>query len=176
MKKFLAILTLAIASFVASCSAVQPAVAATTDVYFSPNGGATAALVREVNAAKTDIHVMSYQMTSKPIAEALMAAKERGVAVNVIVDKSQSRSLSDGKYCCAYKLAHVVPTLMDSKHPIHHNKVIIIDKSVVITGSLNFSNAAEKANAENMLVIRDPVLAAKYLKTWDVHAAHSDKF
>jgi phosphatidylserine/phosphatidylglycerophosphate/cardiolipin synthase-like enzyme len=149
--------------------------AAPIDVYFSPNGGATAALVREIDAAKTDIRVMTYQLTSKPIAEALIAAKARGVTLNVIVDKSQSKSTID-QYCCAAKVAAATHALMDRKHPIQHNKVILIDGKTVITGSFNFSNAAEKANAENVLVIRDPALAQKYLADWDKHASHSESF
>lgn len=146
-----------------------------TEVYFSPRGGATDAIVREVGAAQHEIRVMTYQLTSKPIADALMAAKARGVDVQVIVDRSQSRP-ENPPACCANKVAAALPIVVDAKHQIHHNKVIVIDGSTVITGSFNFSNAAEKGNAENMLILHDSALAQKYLANWQLHAAHSDKF
>lgn len=66
-----------------------------------------------------------------------------------------------------------IATLIDEKHAIAHNKVMVIDGGVVITGSFNFTRAAEERNAENMLVIRDAKLAAKYLANLKVHTEHS---
>jgi len=56
-----------------------------------------------------------------------------------------------------------------------HNKIIIIDKETVITGSFNFSSAAEEKNAENLIIIRNPELAAIYLDNWQKHRLHSEK-
>ncbi|MGA2619639.1 MAG: phospholipase D-like domain-containing protein [Thermoguttaceae bacterium] len=67
-----------------------------------------------------------------------------------------------------------IPTKIDAKHAIAHNKVIIIDGQVVITGSFNFTDSAETRNAENLLVIRDKALAEKYTTNWQVHAEHSE--
>jgi phosphatidylserine/phosphatidylglycerophosphate/cardiolipin synthase-like enzyme len=63
----------------------------TTEVYFSPTGGGTGAVVRELNPAKTEILVQAYSFTSKPIAKALIDAKKRDVKVIVVLDKSQRR-------------------------------------------------------------------------------------
>jgi len=51
---------------------------------------------------------------------------------------------------------------------------MIIDGETVITGSFNFTKAAEESNAENLLVIRDKKLAEKYTKNWREHEAHSE--
>jgi phosphatidylserine/phosphatidylglycerophosphate/cardiolipin synthase-like enzyme len=56
-----------------------------------------------------------------------------------------------------------------------HNKVIIIDNRIVITGSFNFTNAAEGRNAENLLVISDVHLADRYAQNWKAHQAHSEQ-
>jgi len=150
---------------------------AQASVYFSPKGGAEEAVVQEVGKAKKEIHVMTYQLTNKKISEAIIGAWLRGVHVKVIVDRSQRRPGLEGEqYCCAYKIASIIPVLVDAKHPIQHNKVIVIDGETVITGSFNFSNAAEKANAENLLVLRDSGLASQYIANWDVHAEHSEKY
>jgi phosphatidylserine/phosphatidylglycerophosphate/cardiolipin synthase-like enzyme len=58
-------------------------------VYFSPKGGCTEAVVRELNAAKTSVLVQAYSFTSTPIAKALLEAHKRGVRVQVILDKFQ---------------------------------------------------------------------------------------
>ena len=69
-----------------------------------------------------------------------------------------------------------IPTLIDAKHAIAHNKIIVIDGATVITGSFNFSKAAEESNAENLLVIRDKGLADKYTANWQAHAQHSEPY
>jgi len=53
---------------------------------------------------------------------------------------------------------------------------MVIDGEKVITGSFNFTKAAEEQNAENLLVIQDLPLAAKYLANWQAHAAHSEAY
>jgi len=87
----------------------------TTAVFFSPNGGATGAVVRELDSARIEILVQAYSFTSKPIAKALIDAKKRGVKVVVVLDKSQRRE----KYTSADFLAHAgVPTYIDDRHAI----------------------------------------------------------
>ena len=143
------------------------------EVYFSPHGGCTDAVVREIGAAKSTVLVQAYSFTSAPIAQALVEAHRRGVQVRVILDDSQESE----KYSSADFLLHngIVP-LIDSKHAIAHNKVMVLDGATVITGSFNFTSAAEKSNAENLLVIRDGQIAAKYTANWQEHAGHSDAY
>jgi len=140
-------------------------------VYFSPNGGCTQAIIREIDQAKREILVQAYSFTSSPIAKALLEAHKRGVRVQVILDKSQHTE----KYSSADFLANSgIPTRIDPAHAVAHNKVMIIDGETVITGSFNFTKAAEEKNAENLLVIHDKVLASKYADNWLKHAEHSD--
>ena len=65
------------------------AIRAQIAVYFSPHGGCTDAIVKELDAAKESVLVQAYSFTSAPIAKALMEAHKRGVKVQVILDKSQ---------------------------------------------------------------------------------------
>lgn len=53
---------------------------------------------------------------------------------------------------------------------------MIIDGETVISGSFNFTKSAEDKNAENILLIRDKVLAAKYVENWKVHWEHSETY
>ena len=69
-----------------------------------------------------------------------------------------------------------IPTLIDAQHAIAHNKIIIVDDYLVLTGSFNFTKAAEEKNAENLLVINDPSLAKRYLENWHAHETHSQTY
>ena len=149
------------------------ATAADIKVYFSPDGGCTEAVVDNLNKATNTVLVQAYSFTSAPIAKALVNAEKRGVKIQVILDKSQRRE----KYTEADFLLHAgVPTWIDAKHAIAHNKIMVIDSHTVLTGSFNFTKAAEVNNAENLLVIDDVALAKKYTDNWQKHLAHSEKY
>ena len=141
-------------------------------VYFSPRGGAQSVIIREVDGARVSIRVQAYSFTSAPIIAALVRAHARGVEVFVLLDKSQLRGKNSGADDTA---GAGIPTGIDPKHPIAHSKIIVVDGETVLTGSFNFSKAAEEKNAENLLVLRDPSLAARYIVNWNAHAAHSYK-
>ncbi|MBJ6724577.1 phospholipase D family nuclease [Geomesophilobacter sediminis] len=139
----------------------------TVEVYFSPNGGATEAVVRELELARSEILVQAYSFTSRPIAKALVDAKKRGVHVEVLLDKSQRGA----KYTSADFVAHAgIFTYIDDRYAIAHNKIMIIDRETIITGSFNFTKAAEEKNAENLLVLKgNPRLVETYLKNFEAH-------
>lgn len=140
------------------------------EVYFSPKGGCTEAIVRELNSAQQTILVQAYSFTSSPIAAALVAAARRGVRVEAVLDKSNVT----GKYSEAdFLVRGGIPTWIDRLHAIAHNKVIVIDNSTVITGSFNFTKAAEESNAENLLILRAPQLASRYTASFLEHREHS---
>jgi len=142
-------------------------------VYFSPKGGATDAVVNALDQATNSVLGQAYSFTSAPIAKALVDAHRRGVKVQVILDHSQRTE----KYSEADFLKNSgIPTLIDSRHAIAHNKIMIIDDCVVVTGSFNFTKAAEEHNAENLLVINDPVLARQYVENWHAHERHSEPY
>jgi len=141
-------------------------------VCFSPEGHCSSYILDEIAAAHHSIRVQAYSFTSHDIADALIAASQRGVDVAVIVDKSQTSErysvlsdLSDSHlsvyvdYCCA----------------IAHNKVIIIDEHRLLTGSYNFTKAAESKNAENLLILDDAALTKSYLDNWNMHRSGAEK-
>jgi phosphatidylserine/phosphatidylglycerophosphate/cardiolipin synthase-like enzyme len=142
-------------------------------VYFSPHGGCTEAIVEALGKAKSEILVQAYSFTSKEIAQALIEAHKRGVHTEIILDKSNK----SGKYSAGDFTAHAgIKTYVDDAHAIAHNKVMIIDKETVITGSFNFTKAAENGNAENLLVLRSKELAREYIQNWLRHKGHSEVY
>ena len=144
-------------------------------VYFSPKGGCTEAIVKELGQAKTSVLVQAYSFTSAPIAKALLDAHKRQVKVEVLLDKGQTGK-KGGYSPATFLLNQGISVKIDSAHAIAHNKVIVIDGEIVITGSFNFTKAAEEKNAENLLVIRDKKLASLYTRNWEEHARHSEVY
>jgi len=141
---------------------------------FTPeyHGGPTCTdqIVSAIAGAHQSILVQAYSFTSAPIAKALTDAHKRGVDVRVILDTSNLKA----GYSSAVFLQHMgIPPLVDSHHAIAHNKVMVIDAREVITGSFNFTKAAEEKNAENVFFIDDPAVATVYTQNWKDHAAHS---
>jgi phosphatidylserine/phosphatidylglycerophosphate/cardiolipin synthase-like enzyme len=144
-----------------------------TQVCFSPRGGCTEAIVDQITNAKSEILVQAYSFTSAPIAKALLYAYKRGVKVEAILDKSQRKE----RYTSATFISNAgIPTFIDDKHAIAHNKIMIIDNETVITGSFNFTKAAEEKNAENLLIMKNKELAKAYMDNWYKHKEHSEKY
>ena len=73
-------------------------------------------------------------------------------------------------------MAHAgIPVYIDSKHAIAHNKIMIIDRSVLISGLFNFTKAAEEKNAENLLILKgNKPLVEKHIENFEVHKEHSE--
>jgi len=146
---------------------------APAQVYFSPNGGCTKAIVAELGRAKSEVLIQAYSFTSRAIAKALLTAQKRGVSIQIILDKSNLRD----NYSAADFTAHAgIPTYIDAQHAIAHNKIMILDNEVVITGSFNFTRSAEVNNAENLLVIQSKELAKVYIDNWQKHKRHSEVY
>jgi phosphatidylserine/phosphatidylglycerophosphate/cardiolipin synthase-like enzyme len=141
-------------------------------ICFSPHGGCTEAIVKEIDGARSEILMEAYSFTSREIASAILKAHKRGVNVEIILDKSnRSARYSSGDFT-----AHMgIPTYINAAYAIAHNKIMIIDREIVITGSFNFTKAAEEKNAENLLILRNKDLAGIYLTNWVNHKERSEK-
>ena len=157
----------------------------TLQVYFSPDGGATHALVHLIQQARRQVQVQAYSFTSRPLLNALIAAHDRGVNVRIILDRShvEKRNYRTGHYTPKISAALAafysagVPVWIDDHYLIAHNKVMLIDGRIIVTGSFNFSYAAAHFNAENMLVLRNvPALFARYEHNFQYHLRHSPAY
>ena len=143
-----------------------PLAGATATVAFSPNGDGTRIIVKAIRQAKHRILVQAYGFTSRPIERALVQAEKRGVVVEAVFDKSTfSERYSEADVGAL--MEHGVPMWEDWSPAIAHNKVMVIDGGTVITGSFNFTKAAQKDNAENVIIITgSPALAHVYATDW----------
>jgi phosphatidylserine/phosphatidylglycerophosphate/cardiolipin synthase-like enzyme len=136
-------------------------------VRFSPKGGCTDAIVALIKSAKKEVLLQAYSFTSKPICAALVE-KSKKVPVRVILDSDDMPDAGGMKIL----LDASVEVWTDAKHPIAHNKVLVVDGKVVETGSFNYTAQAEN-NAENCLIVKDKDLAKQYADNWALHLTHS---
>jgi phosphatidylserine/phosphatidylglycerophosphate/cardiolipin synthase-like enzyme len=127
--------------------------------------------------AQSQIRLQAYGFNSSPILSSLVSAKRRGVDVIVILDKSDDRASSGRSNSGAEFVAHAgIPVFIDYRPAIAHNKVIVVDKHIVVTGSYNFTAAAEHRNAENVTVIDSSEVAGRFLSNWDSRLAVARPF
>ena len=165
------------------CAPIPPAIshrrfkppAVTEDgisVYFSPHGGAMAAILQEIDRARVCVDVQAYLITSTEIVDSLKSAQARGVRVRIILDKHNIGGIYSAH---AYLANSGLPVWRDGRHKDAHDKIMLIDGRTIVTGSFNFTDQSEDVNAENLLIIRDkPELYAAYMKNFEMHLGHSD--
>jgi phosphatidylserine/phosphatidylglycerophosphate/cardiolipin synthase-like enzyme len=156
--------------------------------------------VESIQQARKSVLVEAYSLTSRTIARALIDAKQRGVDVELILDKSQCDAVGSDVGMLARSgiatftnqgeiippSAHTARSAEDGvphfsgtapRYGLAHSKVMIIDGATVITGSFNFTRSAEEYNVENLLVIsNDPPLADAYTLMWKRYLAQSKPY
>lgn len=152
-----------VASYRYEEQAALASASAVIQVRFSPGGDCTQFIKAAIAKAQKTILVQAYTFTSLSIADALIQAHQRGVDVCILVDRSQLAS----KYTqVRHMAAQGILVAVDVVPGIAHNKVMVIDDDYVLTGSFNWTKAAEKYNAENLLLIKDTKTNEIYKTSW----------
>ena len=146
---------------------------ASVQVHFSPKGGCGRAIIEVLESARSEILMMAYSFTYDPIVKALMEAHARGVNVEMMFDRANEAELRSDMPRC---MENGMKVLIDAEHAIAHNKLMIVDQKIVITGSYNFTRQAEDSNAENVVIIRNnKAIVDKYLQYFENHRVHCRK-
>ena len=148
----------------------------TAQVAFTPGDDAGALIVEILRKARRQVLVQAYGFTHQAIAQALVDARRRGIDVQVVADRQQAETLATS--LVGWLADQGVPVWIDAEHAAAHNKVMVIDNGtpevVLITGSFNFTHAAQHRNAENLLLLRGhAALAEAYAANWRRHKIHS---
>lgn len=177
MSRAVFLIVLALASLVAGAGEpLRLDARGSIEVAFTPGDDAGALVVEAIRRARKQVLVQAYSFTHKGIAQALVEAKRRGVDVQMIADRQQMESVATSRV--VWLAEQGVPVWIDAEHAAAHNKVMIIDnggpEAIVITGSYNFTHAAQYRNAENLLLLRgNPALAEAYAANWRRHKIHA---
>ena len=137
----------------------------TVEVAFTPGDAVDAKIVAAIAAAEREVLVLAYAFTHPKIARALAAAHLRGVRVEVLADRGQTLELPQSAVPALARDG--IPVWLDGNFGAAHNKVVVVDADgahpTTITGSYNFTLAAQRKNAENIVVLRDnPDVARAY--------------
>ena len=134
------------------------------EICFTPGGDCLHMVEKAILAAEDEVFIQAYVFTSRPIALALIRAHTKGVLVKVLVDRSQ----------LTYKGSQIkrlikkgIPVWVDEVEGIAHNKVLILDDRYVVTGSYNWTAAAEGRNAENLILIDHKATNDAYRANWE---------
>ena len=155
----------------------SPALKANTDLpkielCFTPPKKHCAHLIAElIGKAQSSVYMQAYGLTHPEIIDSLLKAKQKGVEVKLLLDRS---NLSPRYSSMLQELRQAgIEVMIDRVPGIAHNKVIIIDELKTITGSFNFTVSADTRNAENVVIIEDRKVAKNYLLNWLERKARS---
>lgn len=130
---------------------------------FTPNRRCQQLIIETINQSKESINLQGYSFSDPEIVDALIRAHQRNVHVEVILDKF---NLKSKKTLLKKLIDERICVRIDKPEGVAHNKVVIIDDHILITGSYNFSTSSYEHNTENVLVIHDHTLAQEYLLNW----------
>jgi phospholipase D len=170
---FAAALSLALAALSPVLPAASVASGVAVAVCFSPEEDCAAFAGRAIDNAEHEILVGAYGLTTgSGIVEALLRAKERGIDVRLIADKTTPCERKSGIEPLA---AAGIPIWIDDQSRIAHAKTMVIDGAVTLTGSYNWTRGAA-ANSENLNLISSPAVAAAYAAHWRERLAVSVRF
>lgn len=145
-------------------------------VVFTPGDDVDGEIIRAIRQARKQVLVQAYSFTHDGIARALIEAHRRGVEVKVIADREQTEKMRRGQVTGIARAG--VPVWLDGEHQSAHNKVMVIDSgrpdALIVTGSYNFTRAAQHKNAENVVFIGgNEALVRAYADNWQRHLAHA---
>ena len=131
------------------------------DVYFSPDDGVLAALLPVLESAQESIYFLAYSFTSNQLGDILRQKAEAGLTVAGVMDDEQVRSNQGTEYD-PFRQADL-DVRIDGIDGLMHHKVFIVDKTIVVLGSYNFSQSAEERNDENLMIIYNPLIAQQFI-------------
>ncbi len=134
--------------------------------HFSPEEEIAKTVVKMIDGAQRSIDVAAFTFSHPDISNALIRAHQRDVRVHFLMDYTQSRLTT----CRAPDLINAgIEVRTRHRRGFQHNKYIVIDDAIVLTGSYNFTTAADNRNTENLLVIRNaPELVRSFLKDYEI--------
>jgi phosphatidylserine/phosphatidylglycerophosphate/cardiolipin synthase-like enzyme len=138
-----------------------PSLALPAEVFFSPKGAARQRLIQAIQDSRSTVDVAVYNFTSAELAEALFKARGRGVRVRVVLDRE--RYEEGGATIQALKKSDMpVRAWGIVGQSLMHHKFAIFDGKLVATGSYNWTNAAERVNRENIVLLDDPHVLERF--------------
>ena len=139
------------------------------DALFSPDDDVEGELVDLLNSAGESINFLAFSFTSDALGDAIRRADRAGIRVRGVMDSEQASSNAGTEW--ADFASAGLDVRLDGNPGQMHEKVIIIDKAVVVLGSYNFSRNARETNDENAIVIHSRPIAEQFVLEFErIHA------
>lgn len=127
-------------------------------IFFCPEDNCANQILKEIKSAQQSIYFITFSFTHDLIAASIVSKK---LEVKGIIENSQ-RNVINSEY--QYLLNNTMNVKLDSNPNNMHHKVFIIDNTTVITGSMNPTKNGDTKNDENLIIIKDKIIAEKYLQ------------
>lgn len=132
--------------------------------YFSPQDRPAEHIARLVQDARSQVRFMAFSFTHDPIGDAMIARHRAGVSVQGVFENTGSNT----QFSEFGRLREAgIQVYQDGNPYVMHHKVILLDNRVTIFGSFNFSENANTANDENLLIVEDPAFNARFQQEYD---------
>ena len=129
-------------------------------------GGVDQAVIDAVNSATRTLDIAAFEWNIPRLTDAVLAAKNRGVVVRMVVDNEHTVDDSDSTIQALIDAG--IPMTYDNRSAFMHNKFMIIDSTLVITGSMNFTMNDAYRNNNNMLFMRSTRAVEAYQTEFDI--------
>ena len=148
-----------------------PARAARAEAHFSPGDDCPRAIRGLLERARRTADVCVFTITDDRLAEAILDAHRRGVAVRIVTDDEKAEDL--GSDIGRFEASGIAVRVDRSPYHMHH-KFAVLDGATLLTGSYNWTLSAARENEENLVVTDDLRLvspfAATFERLWAKHA------
>jgi cardiolipin hydrolase len=150
-----------------SLGVLQPSpIFAETAVLFSRDQSIQEALLKEIESAQSTIDLAVREITSQNLTQALLRAKGRGVTVRVITDSKQAKKKSS-KITSLIQEGISVKVLKGKDHGVMNHRFVIFDGKKAVTGSFDWSEASEKRNDEDILILSETEVVISYQEEFE---------
>lgn len=124
-----------------------------------------ALLLQAINDAKQTLDIAIYNIKDKEIADAILRAKKRGVSVRILTDAEKAENNKQAALLKSFS-ENSIEVKVNSKRKMHL-KMAIIDESLIIMGSYNFTEASATENIEQLIAITNQELGAEWTKIFN---------
>jgi len=145
---------------------------AKVEAAFTPGDDISDLIAQRIARSRESVRMQAYLFTDRHIAGALYAAMRRGVKVEIVADAAQQQA---GGLPLLEPLHRAgARVYLNTSHAASHNKIVIVDGTTVITGSYNFTQAAQSRNAENVVVISgNRAITGRFVDNFEYHRSQS---
>lgn len=138
------------------------------EAWFSPGDACPRRIIELIDGTARQLDVCVFTLTDDRIADAVLRALSRRVAVRLLTDDEKSQDLGSDVDRLA-RAGVAVRTDRSEKHM--HHKFAVFDRRILLTGSYNWTRSADRDNEENFVVTDDPGLVRAFLaefeKLWE---------